>query len=334
MATIEFFFGRTEDEADDIPQSQFHCLLDDQPSYLLPANLPLENQNPDPSVGLILNPQCWFSWDGPAPQEVAWYLPFLSNFFFGLDTVWVADPIVRGLMPFWVGPQVRSLLAELRPGGPIPATMPTNICSTLSGAEVFVDPGHIERRRAEWANSSTYWAAHFRMHGYSTVPGLIHPFHVASLRRYYRHLIRAGALRLGDSQCRGRYVAHNESVARFFHYQLAAAVSQVAGAPVKPSYVYVAAYQGGAELPKHKDREQCEYSLSLCIDHSPPDREGSWPLFLETNEDATIVLQRIGEGVVYKGRDIAHYREPLPEDSTAIFLLLHYVLEEYSGTLD
>ena len=64
------------------------------------------------------------------------------------------------------------------------------------------------------------------------VAGLIHPLHVAALRRYYRHRIRTGGMILGDDQSPKRYVAHNESVARFFHQQLTAAVTAIVGEPV------------------------------------------------------------------------------------------------------
>ncbi len=79
----------------------------------------------------------------------------------------------------------------------------------------------------------------------------------SALRRYYRGLIRTRKIALGDDQTPRRYAAHNESVARS-HHQLAGAVTAIAGEPVKPSYVYVASYQSGAELEKHTDREQCE----------------------------------------------------------------------------
>ncbi len=92
---------------------------------------------------------------------------------------------------------------------------------------------------------------------------LIHPFHIAALRRYYRYLIRTGAIRLGDGQSPRRYVAYNEPVARFFHHDIAATLSAVAGEPIKPSYVYLASYLSGAELKKHTDREQCEFSVTL-----------------------------------------------------------------------
>ena len=82
----------------------------------------------------------------------------------------------------------------------------------------------------------------FREKGYAPLGDLIHPFHIAALRRYYRYLIRTGAIRLGDGQSPRRYVAYNEPVARFFHHEIARALSAVAGEPLKPSYVYLASY--------------------------------------------------------------------------------------------
>ena len=77
----------------------------------------------------------------------------------------------------------------------------------------------------------------FHQRGYAPLRNLLHPFHVAALRRYYRYMIRTGRVYLGDNQSARRYVAHNESVTRFFHHQIAPTVSAVVGEPVKPSYV-------------------------------------------------------------------------------------------------
>ena len=108
---------------------------------------------------------------------------------------------------------------------------------------------------------------------------------------------------LGDSGSPLRYVAHNESVARFFHSQIATAVGAIAGAPVKPSYVYVSSYQGGADLPAHTDRAQCEYSVSLLLDYTPePVDRSSWPLYLVTASGPVAIWQGIGDGLIYRGR--------------------------------
>jgi hypothetical protein len=164
---------------------------------------------------------------------------------------------------------------------------------------------------------------------------LIHPFHVAELRRYYRYLIRTGRIRLGDGQSPRRYVAYNEPVARFFHHQIAAMLSAVAGEPLKPSYVYMASYLSGAELRKHTDREQCEFSVTLCLDFSPePELETPWPIRLDTPGATVTVHQALGDGLAYRGTRLPHYRRLLGEGQTSTSIFFHYVPVDFAGSLN
>ena len=81
---------------------------------------------------------------------------------------------------------------------------------------------------------------------------------------------------------------------------------------MKPSYVYLASYQADAELPSHVDREQCQYTVALCVDFTPePSCETSWPLQLDSPDGRIFVYQAIGDALVYKGREIPHSRDPL-----------------------
>ena len=85
---------------------------------------------------------------------------------------------------------------------------------------------------------------------------------------------------------------NNDPVARFFHRQLTADVAAIAGEPVKPSYVYLASYQPRAILKKHTDREQCEFSVTLCLDYSPePHCATPWPLHLHKKSGTVTVFQ-------------------------------------------
>jgi hypothetical protein len=130
-------------------------------------------------------------------------------------------------------------------------------------------------------------------------------------------------------------VAHNESVARFFHHQLTAAVTAIVGEPVKPSYVYTASYQGGAKLERHTDREQCEFSITFCLDYSPePPLATSWPLRLHPQSGMVTVYQAIGDALVYRGRDLPHSRETLCQGQTSTSIFFHYVPQSFSGPLD
>jgi hypothetical protein len=147
-------------------------------------------------------------------------------------------------------------------------------------------------------------------------------------------MIRRGMIRLGDQQSSRRFVAHNESVARFFHHQIANTVSAIAGEAVKPSYVYLASYQSGAELKKHTDREQCEFSVTFCLDFSPePRRETSWPIRLATSKAKVTVFQSLGDGLVYRGTRVPHYRDPLPANQTSTSIFFHYVPVNFAGPL-
>ena len=220
-------------------------------------------------------------------------------------------------------------------GTPVPATVPRDVLLLLAGAGILTPEEQAERRFAEWAEVVKKSAQQFRERGYVPLGNLIHPFNLAALRRYYRHAIRCGAVSLGDVQSPRRYAAHNDGVARFFHHQITNAVSAVVGEAIKPSYVYLASYLSGADLKKHIDREQCEFSVTLCLDFSPePKLATSWPIRLDTAEGTVTVYQALGDGLVYRGTKVPHYRDVLAEGHTSTSIFFHYVPADFSGSLE
>jgi len=104
---------------------------------------------------------------------------------------------------------------------------------------------------------------------------------------------------------------------------------------VKPSYVYFGSYLSGAELKKHTDREQCEFSVTVCLDFSPePELATSWPIRLDTPEGPVKVYQALGDGLVYRGPRVPHYRHVLGEGLTSTSIFFHYVAADFEGSLD
>jgi hypothetical protein len=310
-------------------QPLFRCLLDEQPAEFVAGRVAAEQpESPQVNDRLRLNPDCWFSRNGPVR------VPFLERFSRDPETIWILDPATNALLPFWLGSDFSQWLENLQPGGS-PVNLPREVLSTLSAAQVLVTENHKTERRQQWARTAAKSKALFRQNGYVSLEGLLHPFHVAALRRYYRDLIAAGGLSLGDSQCADRYGCHNETVARFFHYQLTAAIGEVVGEPVQPSYVFLASYVNEAELEKHTDREQCEFSVSFCLDFQPePSDVSPWPLYLETKRGPVAVHQRIGDGLLYRGRTLPHYRTRLPKGCTSTSIFFHYVCRDFAGPLD
>jgi len=315
---------------DDLRPDRFYCFLDDQPYYLIPRWL---RQFPDSSVDLMVNPNCWFSWEGRIPPDKAARLDFLEGFYDPARIVWVEDPGSGALWPFWAGGEYLSILTQLHPGEPLKLDLPPEVRLVLTESKILTDRDFPSRRRKEWQDKFVSGSRQFR-NGYVSVTDLIHPFHIGALRRYYRYNTRIGSYPLGDPQVSRRYASYNEPVTRFFHKQLTNAVSGLSGARVKPSYVYWASYQSGSELSKHTDREQCEYSITLCIDASPePQGETPWPICLDSPDGPVSIYQRIGDGLLYRGRTIPHFRDRLPSGLTSTSILFHYVNEDFSGPL-
>jgi hypothetical protein len=317
-----------------LPPDRYHCVLDELPLHLIPRralrSLHASNEQQQP---LFLNPNCIFSSDGHLPEELSDWEELFSRFAMQGTIAWVRNPATSTLLPFWLGPQLEAVVGTLRTDDPIPTALPSDTSTLLTAAGILLP----EARVGQCAEDDLVIRSGrlFQEKGYAPLSKLIHPFHVAALRRYYRYLIRTGVVQLGDRQSDRRYVAYKEPVARFFHHYIAAAVSAVAGEPVKPSYVYLASYLSGAELKKHVDREQCEFSVTFCLDFSPePTLETQWPICLDTPDGKVTVYQALGDGLAYRGTRLLHYRDPLGEGQSSTSIFFHYVAADFAGSLD
>jgi hypothetical protein len=178
---------------------------------------------------------------------------------------------------------------------------------------------------------------HYRLHGHASLPALVDAQLLAALGRYYKKVVAEGLIKYGDVQVPERYVMGNEGVARFLHLQLAGLIARITGEAIKPSYCYMACYTPGSLLYKHVDRKQCEYSITFAVDFEPapgPGGENPWPLYLETDAgEITEVRQRLGDGLVYKGRELWHYRHALPAGQRSTHIFFHYVRADFDGPL-
>ena len=317
-----------------LPPDRFHCLLEELPLHLIPqrgrALLRPRDEGP-----LFLNPECILCSDGQIPDEFLSRKELVPKFSLQGTTVWVRDAATGSLLPFWLGPDIEGTLGNLRANEAAPSTLSDETRAVLTGARILIPKNHAIENLRMWRETVGKAGKLFRERGYAPLGDLIHPFHVAALRRYYRYLIRSGAIRLGDGQSSRRYVAYNEPVARFFHHQIAATLSAVAGEELKPSYVYLASYLSGAELKKHTDREQCEFSVTMCLDFSPEPVLGTpWPIRLDTPNGKVEVYQALGDGLAYRGTRLPHYRDVLGGGQTSTSIFFHYVAADFTGSLD
>jgi hypothetical protein len=178
---------------------------------------------------------------------------------------------------------------------------------------------------------------HFKREGFAVLENLLPEEHVSELAQYFQALAKQGFLARHDDRGSHRYIAHNHPVANFWHDQLNERVSQLAGRRTKPSYSFVSLYIAGGDLFWHTDRPPCEYTITLLLDYLPLDSDGRSPWALKLKgRDGTIhsLRQRIGEGLILKGRELEHGRDVLPDGHSSASLLFHFVNDDYDGIME
>ena len=251
------------------------------------------------------------------------------------SVVQVPHLATRVSLPVWLDADTAAALTP----GEAPRSLSPRQRSALRRAGVLVSAAEVAARRASFAELGVEPRARFAENAYWVVRGLIPGRFADALADHYRRVIAEGFMHFKDqiteSVYSTRFVKHQEPVAVHVHGQLAALVSQIAGKPVKPSYAFVSSYEPGAELARHVDRAQCEYSLSLQVGYAP-DRNLSeaWPIYLDTPAASQVpVSLRVGDALLYRGRQLPHYRYRLPEGHRSIHIFFHFVDQEFDAPL-
>ena len=119
------------------------------------------------------------------------------------------------------------------------------------------------------------------------------------------------------------------------------------------TYYYDRYYFPGQELTKHADRDACEISVSVHISTNLEGKDAKWIhsrlkpqistltrrrhkfLSLERRE---VLLLEPGDGLLYKGCERPHWRDPMPGKNKKVFgkkieyyyhqIFFHYVLQD------
>lgn len=190
--------------------------------------------------------------------------------------------------------------------------------------------GHVDTR------DDAETRAHFAREGFAMLDSLLPANEVAELGRYYQSLAAEGFLQLDDDRGSRRHVAHSHPVADFWHRQLNARVSHLVGRATKPSYSFVSLYLEGGELKWHVDRPPCEYTITLLLDYAPLDDadRSPWALTVRARDGSNRdIYQRVGDALIFQGRELKHRRGVLPEGHRSASLLFHFVDAGYDGVM-
>ena len=216
-----------------------------------------------------------------------------------------------------------------------------------------------ELTRSEYENHGTSWTRNefFDTNGYLIIKNLCDPeklFHSVPKERGLFNW--KGSDKLDKFTYEEVETQVNGSVARYWHPQyrkihseIRLILEQAIGRKLYNTYYYDRFYFPGQELKKHTDRPACEISVTI---HVSTNIKESWPIWIKTpdtfedsamktliasGENRSVHLEA-GDGMIYKGCERPHWRDPMPglleskinKDESLYYhqIFFHYVLQD------
>ncbi|WP_347331865.1 sulfotransferase family protein [Marinimicrobium locisalis] len=287
----------------------------------------------EPQGDEVVNPSLLLQPGNSPPLTLLRKVRNRERFVQDFPLLWVEDPATRVWSPVWLERSDYFAVTRLRPGGTEPSLGPAmrrKLCGSavLVRAQEYRSREHYGKRLADEA------AIDLQRTGVCKLNDVLRDPLRQALSDYYKKMIASGDWPLGDAQVERRYAWHNERTAQFLHQQLSEFVSRVAGVALKPTYSICSAYEGSAELDAHLDREQCDYTFSLLVDEQRPEHGKAWPLWFLTPQGKRSVEFGCGDGVLFRGCEIPHWRESASSEHRQLNLLFHFVRADWAGVRD
>jgi hypothetical protein len=99
-------------------------------------------------------------------------------------------------------------------------------------------------------------------------------------------------------------------------------VSGAVGCPLLPTYSFFRVYRPGEQLTPHTDRPSCEISVTVSVAFTGAPNKIYMKIAGKKENSFTLSP---GDGVIYKGCEVLHWRKPLKKGSLVVQFMLHYV---------
>ena len=165
-------------------------------------------------------------------------------------------------------------------------------------------------------------AKQFREKRYLFVKGILPQPLLEYLKVYYSFLLANNRFSR-DSQCPSSLSLGGDPALDAVLEWMRPELGRLVGFGLAPTYSYTRRYAKGEVLARHVDRAACEISVTASI-HIP---KGAGPSVLHLkprNAAETRVEMREGDGCVYAGTEVEHWRERLRVDGY-VQLFLHFI---------
>ncbi|MCB1258086.1 MAG: hypothetical protein KDB26_13315 [Microthrixaceae bacterium] len=162
----------------------------------------------------------------------------------------------------------------------------------------------------------------YREFGFAVVPGFISR-DLADFLSTYMNLLGQLDRFFHDEQVPGTLITYGDPAFETVLARSAQKVGGIVGAHVLPTYSFARVYYEGTVLGRHADRPACEHSVTVHLASS--DDSVRYPIGITGLDgmDRMVDLEP-GDGLVYWGTQLQHWREPCPTEWFTQFFL-HFV---------
>jgi len=174
-------------------------------------------------------------------------------------------------------------------------------------------------------NSATDYgqtARSFREQRYLPVRGILPPTILDFLNVYYAVQLANNRFS-SDTQCPSSLALGGDPALDAVLEWIRPAVARFTGLELTSTYSYTRVYAAGEVLKRHKDRAACEISMTVSI-RIPAD-QGPSVIYLKPPDAEPAKVEMLeGDGCIYAGTEVEHWREPFACDGY-IQLFLHFI---------
>jgi hypothetical protein len=121
----------------------------------------------------------------------------------------------------------------------------------------------------------------------------------------------------GDIQVAGTFKKYGDPLMDTLLVNCTTAIESATGLDLQPNYSYWRLYQKDNILEKHKDRDSCEVSVTMCLGYNNSNVDLSkypnynWPMFVESKDrpEGLPISLNPGDAIIYRGCDVEHWRD-------------------------
>lgn len=148
--------------------------------------------------------------------------------------------------------------------------------------------------------------------------------------------------RWDDPQAPGVYSHYGDPIMDSVLNLSTSAMCEYTGLTLRPNYSYWRLYERGSILDRHRDRDSCEISATVCLGYNISNVSQdqypnyNWPMWVQNPSGEEIPIQlNPGDAIIYRGCEVDHWREPFRGlNQSQVFLHYSDVNGPFNVTLD